>query len=352
MEKLFFSENQNNQILAVIIPAYRCARQITDVLRSIPPYITHIIIVDDASPDNLADEITELQDERIQYIRHQQNQGVGGAMMTGYKQALSLDAHIIIKMDGDGQMDARYLPALIAPLLSGQADFAKGNRFLHLNDLGQMPKLRLIGNFGLTFLTKLASGYWQIFDPNNGFIAIHREALSLINSKNIHPRYFFESSLLIELNKIRAVVVDVSMPARYGNEISSLSITHSLFNFPFNLLKGLVRRIFRQYFLYDFTAVSLFLTLSFILMLFGGLWGSYHWYLSIETNTAATTGTVMLAVLPVILGFQLLVQAIVLDIQNRPKFPIQQQKWLNSQHTQLAETIGVDQATHSTHQQK
>lgn len=330
--------DQNIQNLVVVIPAYRCARQITDVLRSIPPWITHIIVVDDASPDNLAEEVAGVPDTRIHYLRHQQNQGVGGAMLTGFNHALTLGADVIIKMDGDGQMDARYLPALVAPIVAGQADFAKGNRFLHLNDLvGQMPKLRLIGNFGLTFLTKLASGYWHIFDPNNSFIAIHREALALLNTNNIHPRYFFESSLLIELNKIRAVAVDVPMPARYRDEISSLSITRSLFDFPFNLMKGLVKRIFRQYFLYDFTAVSLFLILSFGLMLFGGLWGGYHWYLSIITDTPATTGTVMLAVLPVILGFQLLVQAVVLDIQNRPKSPIQQQRWLNSQYTQLVD---------------
>lgn len=309
--------------LAVVIPAYKCAGQIAAVLHSIPLFITHVIVVDDASPDALDVEVAKVKDGRIVYIRQPQNRGVGGAMLTGYNKALELGAEIIIKMDGDGQMDAGYIPLLILPILAGQADYTKGNRFLHGRALTQMPKRRLLGNIGLTFLTKLASGYWDIFDPNNGFTAVHHYALSLTRQKNIHARYFFESSLLIELNRIRAVVVDISIPAHYGNEQSSLSLVQACFEFPFNLGKGLIRRIIWQYFLYDFTPVSLFLILGAALTLFGALWELYHWYISIIYKVVATTGTVMIGVLPVILGFQLLLQALVLDIQNTPDTPIQ-----------------------------
>jgi glycosyltransferase involved in cell wall biosynthesis len=309
--------------LAIVIPAYKCAGQIAAVLCSIPAFISHIIVIDDASPDALEQEVAKVNDKRLTYIRHEQNRGVGGAMLTGYNKALELGAEIIVKLDGDGQMDASYISLLIVPLLEGQADYAKGNRFLHARELAQMPKRRLIGNIGLTFLTKLASGYWHIFDPNNGFTAIHHYALSLTNQKNIHPRYFFESSLLIELNRIRAVVIDIPIPAHYGAEKSSLSLAQACFEFPFNLGKSLIRRIIWQYFLYDFTPVSLFLILGLALTVFGAVWGLYHWYISITYNLVATTGTVMIGVLPIILGFQLLLEALVLDIQNTPASPVQ-----------------------------
>jgi dolichol-phosphate mannosyltransferase len=313
--------------IAVVTPAYKCASQIGSVLSSIPRFINYIIVVDDASPDHVETEVSNIKDKRITYIRHQQNAGVGGAMLTGYKKAIELGAEIIVKVDGDGQMDVDLIPLLVRPLLEGRADYAKGNRFFYQHTLYQMPRLRLIGNIGLTFLTKLASGYWNIFDPTNGFTAIHKDAFLLLNQNNIHRRYFFESSLLIELNRIRAVVIDIPMPAKYGNEKSSLSLLQAILEFPINLFKGLTRRILWQYFLYDFTVVSLFLVLGTLLTTLGGLWGIYHWYISIKYSLVATTGTVMLSVLPIILGFQLLLQALVLDIQNVPASPIQKRNY-------------------------
>ena len=309
--------------IAVVVPAYKCAKQIGPVLNSIPQFINHIIVVDDASPDHIEVEVNRVEDERLIYIRHEQNQGVGGAMLTGYEKAIALGVEIILKIDGDGQMNVNDIPSLIRPVLDGRADYAKGNRFFYPHYLNRMPRLRLIGNIGLTFLAKVASGYWNIFDPTNGFTVIHRDVLRLLNKDHIYRRYFFESSLLIELNRVRAVVVDIPIPARYGDEESSLSVLNAFFEFPMNLFKGLMRRIYWQYFLYDFTAVSLFLILGTLLTMVGGLWGIYHWYISIRYDLVATTGTVMLAVLPIILGFQLLLQAIVLDIQNIPTTPIQ-----------------------------
>ena len=329
VERTLASNKQINQIslekIAVVIPAYKCSEQIGSVIHSIPSFVDIIIVVDDASPDNLHDKVIKINDTRITYIRHPENKGVGGTMLTGYQKAVELGATILIKMDGDGQMDSNYIPTLILPILEGRADYTKGNRFLHRRSLVQMPKMRMIGNIGLTFLTKLASGYWNIFDPNNGFTAVHYQTLSLINPANIHHRYFFESSLLVELNRLRAVVIDIPMPARYADEESSLSVFRSFFEFPYNLLKSLVKRIVRQYFLYDFTMTSLFLICGTAFTMFGTLWGIYHWYVSITQGIIATTGTVMIAVLPIILGIQLLLQAIVLDIGNNPTKPLQQQ---------------------------
>ncbi|MDM8528622.1 glycosyltransferase family 2 protein [Anaerolineales bacterium HSG24] len=319
-----------NLTMVVVIPAYRCADQLRGVLDSIPTYINHIIVVDDASPDDIYSVVSGIDDSRLNYIRHTHNQGVGGAMLTGYNRALELGATIIIKMDGDGQMDPDFIPALITPIIKENADYTKGNRFLVLTDLRQMPKMRFFGNLGLTFLTKLASGYWHIFDPNNGFTAIHHHCLNSLNKSNIHQRYFFESSLLIELYHQRAVVLDIPMPARYGDEKSSLSMVRTAFEFPYNLLKGFVKRVLWQYYLYDFSAVSLFIIMGILLSGFGTLWGGYVWYVALVEGIPRSAGTVMLGVLPFILGFQLLLQALVLDIRNIPKVPLQQKKHIYS----------------------
>lgn len=312
----------NQMHIAVVIPAYRVEKEIARVVQHIPAFVDHIIVVDDCSPDHIGQAIEPLRSERVRYVRHTTNQGVGGAMLTGYAIALGLGAEVIVKMDGDDQMDSDHLPLLLLPILRGEADYTKGNRFVHTYALGQMPPIRRIGNFGLTFLTKLATGYWNMFDPNNGYTAMHARVLRLINTDAISRRYFFESSVLMDLQRVRAVVEDVPMPARYGEEASSLSIRHTLVNFPINLAKGFSRRLARQYFLYDFNVVSLLLLLGLPMLFFGVIWGAVNWYHSIASGQVASTGTVLLAVLPIIVGFQCLLQALALDIGSVPRTPL------------------------------
>jgi hypothetical protein len=235
---------------------------------------------------------------------------------------MDLGAKIIVKMDSDNQMDPGYLVPLIAPIFTHQADYTKGNRFLHTEQLKSMPILRRIGNAGLSFLTKASSGYWNIFDPTNGYTAIHTSIIPLLNKAKIHRRYFFESSMLIELNMVRAVVQDVEIPAKYQNETSSLSEWRALFEFPPRLLAGFLRRLKIQYFVRDFGIFSMLLLLGISFSLFGLIFGLYHWYLSWITATPASTGTVMVAVLPLILGSQLLIQAMIVDMQNTPVRPL------------------------------
>jgi hypothetical protein len=242
--------------------------------------------------------------------------------LTGYAKALELGAEIIIKMASDGQMDPKYLLHLIIPILTGKADYTKGNRFLHKRQLTKMPIKRLIGNTGLSFLTKMASGYWNVFDPTNGYTAIHSAIIPLLDQNEISPRYFFESSMLIELGIVRAVVRDVNIPASYKDESSFLSEIRSLFGFPPRLFKGFMRRLLTQYFIQNFGMFSLFLIVGLSFILFGFVFGVYHWYLSIYTSVVASTGTIMLAVLPIILGTQLLVQSVTVDIQNVPTEPL------------------------------
>jgi glycosyltransferase involved in cell wall biosynthesis len=310
--------------VAVVIPAYLAAREIAGVIQAIPDFVSAIFVVDDHSPDHTAEIVSILaaKDQRIHLICHPANLGVGGAVMSGYRAAWEAGAGIIVKLDSDGQMDPHYLYPLIYPLLQQKADYTKGNRFLHVRELRTMPFMRQLGNLGLSFITKTATGYWNIFDPTNGYTAIRAVLVPLLDSSQIDGRFFFETSLLLELSRLRAVVRDVSIPARYGDETSLLSEKDALFRFPLKLIRGLFHRILIQYFIRDFSTFSFFLLIGSIFTLFGTTWGAYHWRLSDLTHIPATTGTVMIAILPIILGVQFLLQALVVDIQNVPSEPV------------------------------
>ena len=308
--------------VAVAIPAYKAERSILGVLRGLPAWIDHVVVVDDGSPDRTADLAGSLGDPRIAVIRHGKNLGVGAAMKTAYRAALELDADIIVKMDADGQMDPAQLPRLLEPLLKDEADYAKGNRFFDLAALRSMPALRRSGNTVLSLLTKAASGYWDIADPTNGYTALRREALSLLNRAALHEGYFFESSMLIELGIVRGVVCDVPIPARYADERSSLSVLKALWSFPPKLILGTLRRLYWRHFFFEMTPTTVFLIFGGMLSLFGLVFGAARWRISVVTRTPQTAGTVLLAALPFLLGFHLIVEAVVLDIRDVPRRPL------------------------------
>lgn len=311
--------------IAVVIPCYRVRNKILDVIESFKPLVQNIILVDDHCPENSCELVKENynNDPQISLISHQKNLGVGGAMKTGFKAALKTNAEIIVKVDGDGQMDSKYLKRLISPINNKHADFSKANRFFDLEALETMPTIRRIGNIGLSILTKFASGYWHISDPTNGYFAIHRKALQQINFSKLSNDYFFETSLLIQLNIIRAKAVDIPVPAKYEDEQSSLSIKKALYQFPIKLIRGSFRRTYWRYFIHDINAVTLFLVLGVLLTLGGGLFGSIHWIKGSMAGTPQSAGTVALSFLPIILGFQMLLQAILLDIIDKPQLLVQ-----------------------------
>ena len=308
-------------IITVVIPCYNVAKHIKDVICNIPDSISYIIAVNDCSKDDTESILLKLANEnkKIIYIRHEVNQGVGGAMITGYKRSMELNADITIKMDGDGQMDAAYIPALIKPLLEDKADFAKGNRFRDLKALQAMPLSRRIGNLGLSFIIKAASGYWNVFDPTNGFTAIKNETLKSMNFSRIHKRYYFETSVLIELYYANAVVNDIPMKARYGDEVSGLSRTKTLFQFPPKLFIAFIRRLLLKYFLFDFNIASIYTIFGLPLFLFGLYYGITNFLKYSRSHIGAPTGTVVIPTLLIILGFQLLLSAVSYDITNYPK---------------------------------
>lgn len=308
---------------AVVIPSYNVKDHILDVIGNIGPEIERIYVVDDCCPMHTGKYVSEsCSDARVHVLFHEKNKGVGGAMKTGYLKALSDGFDIIVKIDGDGQMDPAFIPMLLNPIEKGEADYVKGNRFFYLASLRSMPRSRLFGNSMLSLVNKFVNGYWNVMDPTNGFTAIHRQALGMIEISKVSDGYFFESDMLFRLGIIRAVVQDVPMDARYENEPSGLRIGRILFEFPPRYLSRFFKRIFYNYFLRDFNVGTIQLLTGIVLFFLGISVGIYHWVMSVSYNIPATSGTVMLAALPTILGFQLLLSGLQYDIRNLPSRPL------------------------------
>ena len=305
-------------MIAAVIPCFRVSGQILDVLAAIPPLVERVYAVVDACPDGSGAKVeAECRDPRVRVLRHERNQGVGGATVTGYRAALADGARIVVRLDGDGQMDPALIPRVVRPVLQGEADYAKGNRFYELEGLRAMPRLRLFGNSLLSFASKLSSGYWSLFDPNNGFTAIHADVLRELPLDKLARRWFFESDLLFRLGTLRAVVADVPMRARYGDERSSLVVRRVAGEFAWRHLVNTAKRIFYSYYLRDFNIASLEIALGVPLLAFG------VWVESASRGVPATSGTVMLATLPVLVGIQLVLAFLSYDMQNVPRDPLQ-----------------------------
>jgi glycosyltransferase involved in cell wall biosynthesis len=311
---------KNNKI-AVVIPTYKAEVHLTDVLDGLPDWIDQIIVVDDACPGksgDIAENLSQTNDKII-VIRHEKNQGVGGAVITGYKKSIELGCDVTVKMDSDDQMDPVYISSLITPIIEGKAGYTKGNRFVDFKALRSMPTLRLMGNSALSFTVKACSGYWSMMDPTNGYTAIARSTIEKLNLDKIAKRYFFETDMLISLNIQSTVIQDVPVPARYGNEKSSLSIRNTMTRFPYLLLKGLTKRFILKYLIYDFNMASIYVLVGGPMLLWGIFYGLYKWIENTVDHVATPTGTIMLSVLPLILGTQFIIAAINIDINSAPK---------------------------------
>lgn len=280
-------------------------------------------MVDDCCPEGTGAYVTSnTSDSRITVLRHDVNQGVGGAVMTGYRRALEDGMQVMVKIDGDGQMDPGDILAFVGPIMEKRADYTKGNRFFRPENLSKMPRVRLVGNALLSFMTKFSSGYWNVFDPTNGYAAIHARVLRMLPLEKISKRYFFESDMLFRLSIIRAVVLDVPIDSRYGAEESNLAIRKILLEFMGKHISNSFKRIFYSYFLRDFSVASLEIVFGTLMLLAGGLFGTLKWLQSTYYGTPTTSGGVMLAALPVLAGFQLILAFINYDVQNTPKVPL------------------------------
>jgi dolichol-phosphate mannosyltransferase len=310
--------------IGVIIPSYKVKKHILDVISSIGEECDRIYVVDDCCPEGSGVYVEEeCRDPRVRVLYHEENQGVGGAVMTGYQQAMKDGVEVMIKLDGDGQMDPSLIPLFADPVLRGEADYTKGNRFFDLESLESMPKARLFGNSVLSFMTKLSSGYWNIFDPTNGYTALHSSVAGFVPFQKISRRYFFETDMLFRLNTIRAVVVDIPMSAKYQDEVSNLKIRQVIGEFLCKHVRNLSKRIFYNYYLRDMSLASIQLPVGVFLFIFGLLYGVYHWYVAFVAQVFTPVGTVMLSALSLLMGVQLILSFIGFDIASVPVKSVQ-----------------------------
>jgi glycosyltransferase involved in cell wall biosynthesis len=310
----------NGAVVAAVVPAYKEEAMIATVIETMPEFVDHIVIVDDCSPDATSDVVRSIASPRVTLIRHEVNQGVGGAIITGHRAAMELGSDVNVIMAGDAQMDPAHLPALLEPVTEGGYGFAKANRFFAPESFEGMPRHRVFGNIVLSFMTKLASGYWHLFDPQNGYTAVRTSVLRNIPLDHVAKRYSFENDLLIHLNIQQVSAVDVPVPAVYGDEVSSIRLSKVVPELLDLLFRGFWRRVWYRYVLWSFSPIALLLITGLLLFILGV--GVSIWIATLAFGSVvATAATVMLAALPLMIGTQMLISALQLDIQASPSTP-------------------------------
>lgn len=310
--------------LAVVIPCFKVTKHIVEVLEAIGPEVKRIYVVDDACPEKSGEFAkSKVRDKRITFIFHEENKGVGGAVISGYKAALEDGMEVIVKLDGDAQMDPQLVSTIARPVLEGDADYSKGNRFDSLENLFGMPKVRIFGNAVLSLWSKISSGYWTITDPTNGFTAIHRKALEAINLAKVRNSYFFESDMLFRLSIANCVVADVPMVAVYRDEKSSLRLSKVILEFPWRHSINFLKRIFYRYYLREWSVGSFELPIGLALVVFGTWFGASSYLAASAAGVPTTAGQVTASAVALILGVQLLLSFLTYDVQSEPRIPRQ-----------------------------
>lgn len=306
--------------IAVVIPAYKVAKQLPRVISQIPPYVSQIFVVDDACPEQSGASLKgTVTDSRLSVVTNSENLGVGGAVKVGFNLAIEAGCDIVVKVDGDGQMNPMRIGELVRPILEGHADMVKANRFFSASSFRGMPMVRLFGNAGLSLLNKFASGYWSISDPTNGYIALSVEALRSLDLDRLSNRYFFECDLLYRASLEQLVVRDVPLEAFYGSETSSLSTLKSLIIFPWLLLWNLAKRVFYKYYVREWSPGSFELPIGLGLFIYGLFFGFQQYSASVGTGRGITAGQATLSALTLILGLQLLLAFLAGDVALEPK---------------------------------
>lgn len=306
------------EMVCAVIPAYKARSTVCGVVHKVLSHVDVVIVVDDGCPEGSA-EIVEASfpmEPRVIVLRHPKNGGVGRAVKTGLAKALELNAAVVFKIDADDQMDVAYIPGIVElferePGLA----FVKGNRFYRAQVLRRMPLVRLIGNSILSLWVKFSSGYWNLLDPTNGYLAFNASVLGELDWTAFADSYFFEISVLCALGLRHAPIAEVEMATIYNNERSSLSIRRVALEFPLRLAAIFLRRILLQYFVFDVNVGTLNLVMGTLLVLAGATFGAYEWAETAASGVSRSAGTIMLAALPVLMGFQLLLNALMYDVQ-------------------------------------
>lgn len=305
-------------VVYCIIPAFRARATILDVVVQALDHADAVIVVDDGCPEGSGDVVRAAYPEssRVRVITREVNGGVGAAVKTGIAYAVEHEADVVVKIDADGQMDCSFIP-IIRGLFGNDPSLVciKGNRFFDSGVLKYMPKGRLFGNAALSLMAKCASGYWNVIDPTNGYLAFNVHLLRVLPWQSFADSYFFELSVLCEFGLRRLPILELEMPTIYTSAPSSLSISRVIAEFPPKLLRRIFRRLLVQYFVFDINLGSVYLFFGTLLLLFGLIFGGYEWIESNVTHIPRQLGTIMVAALTFLMGFQLFLNALMHDVQ-------------------------------------
>ncbi|MFL6127890.1 MAG: glycosyltransferase family 2 protein, partial [Mycobacteriales bacterium] len=301
-------------LITAVVPAYNEQKLIAKTIATMPDFVDRIIVVDDKSTDSTVAMAESVGDPRVIIVQHDQNKGVGGAILTGHRSALEIGGDIDVVMAGDAQMDPDYLPSLLDPIVEEGYGFTKANRFFSRDSFRGMPAYRIVGNIVLSFLTKMASGYWHLLDPQNGYTAIRHDVLRRLALDRIAIGYHFENDLLINLSILRVRARDVPIPAVYGDEVSAMRLSRVIPQIGSLLFVGFWKRILLKYVLWSFSPIALLLFTGFFLVLWGVAWGVFAVVNALQSHSPSAA-TSLLSVAPLMTGIYMLVQALILDIQ-------------------------------------
>ena len=304
---------------AVVIPCYNEEKMITQTIKKIPEYIDHIIAVNDASTDNTIGVLKKLKKQysKLIIVDNKVNQGLGGALIAGYDYAIkNTKATAIGIVAGDDQFDSSYLKAMLDDFIDQSADYVKASRFFHREAFKTMPKYRQFGNIFISLLTKFSTGYYSITDITNGCGWLRREIIEKVDFSIVEKRYDYETSMLTALSIANAKVIDHAVPAHYGDEKSTIKLIPTAWRNLKAVWKGFWRRIYYKYVLYGFHPVALFLFTGMFFLIISLLLAIFLLYVKLFAHQSPTAGSVMLAVLPFILGIQLTLTALTIDVSN------------------------------------
>lgn len=304
--------------VAVVVPAYNEEKLIARTITTMPALVDRIFVVDDASTDATAERVRDVGDDRVELVTHARNTGVGGAILDGHKRAIETGADVSVVMAGDAQMDPARLPDLLDPIAEDGCEFTKANRFFDFGSYEGMPKARIAGNILVSFLAKMATGYWHLFDPLNGYTATRSTALQRLPLDDIAQDYSFEVDYLVRLNILSVRARDLPVPAVYGEEVSRIKLPRASVGLVWEMFKGFWRRMLWKYVLFSFSPVAIFFFPGLFLLLFGLGWGIWAVVQTIGPPIA-TTGTILLAVAPALVGINLLIMAVLLDVLDSPR---------------------------------
>lgn len=307
-----------NKRIGVVVPAYKEQMLIGRVIETMPDFVDRILVVDDCSPDQTAEEVRKYVAEapdRIHLIRHEKNQGVGGAISTGYQRAVEEGLDVVAVMAGDAQMDPDDLESVIRPVATGEVGYTKGNRLFRGESWKRIPHYRYLGNATLSLFTKIASGYWHVADSQTGYTAISRDALQGIDIADIYKRYGMPNDLLIKLNVAGVKVRDVSVKPVYNvGEVSGIKLRKVIPRISTLLIRGFFWRMFWKYVILDFHPLVFFYLLGALLLPLGVLLGGYLVFYRILIGDVAVT-SVMLSAFLSISGIQLILFGMWFDME-------------------------------------